>query len=112
MLPLQRLIPLLRLRILLPLLFLSNLFLLIEALLRLLEGSVLSAELCLDIKPFRIITTLLDKAEIGPLIIDQIMVDIWRALHHMSRLGPKSDRQLCDERRKHPTSNRRRNRTG
>ena len=69
-----------------------SLQLLIEALLKLLEDSVQSAALNLDIKPFRIITTLLDKAEIGPLIIDQIMVDIWRALYHMSReVGEKQE---------------------
>ena len=69
-----------------------SLHLLIEALLRLLEGSVQSASLCLDIKPFRIITTLLDKPEIGPLIIDEIMVDIWRALYHMSQeVGEKQE---------------------
>ena len=63
-----------------------SLQLLIDALLRLLEGSVESAGHSLDIKPFRIITTLLDKPEIGPLIIDQIMVDIWRSLYHMSQV--------------------------
>jgi hypothetical protein len=38
----------------------------------------------LDIKPFRIITTLLDKAEIGPIIIDSIVLDIFRTLYHMN----------------------------
>lgn len=38
----------------------------------------------LDIKPFRIITTLLDKAEIGPIIIDRIMLDVFRTLYHMA----------------------------
>ena len=60
--------------------------LLIKALLRLLEQSIPSGPVptTLDIKPFRIITTLLDKAEIGPVIIDQVMVDIFRCLYHMS----------------------------
>ena len=32
----------------------------------------------LDIRPYRIITTLLDKQEIGPDIIDDIILDIFR----------------------------------
>jgi len=49
----------------------------------------------LDIKPFRIITTLLDKIEIGPAIIDRIMLDIFRTLYHMSNYlqkNPTSDK--------------------
>jgi hypothetical protein len=33
---------------------------------------------------FRIITTLLDKPEIGPHIIDAIILDVFRTLYHMS----------------------------
>jgi hypothetical protein len=33
----------------------------------------------------RIITTLLDKPEIGPHIIDDIILDIFRTLYHMSQ---------------------------
>ena len=59
--------------------------LLILALLRLLERAVPHGNVdSLDIKPFRIITVLLDKAEIGPVIIDRIMVDVFRCLHHMT----------------------------
>ena len=38
-----------------------------------------------DIKPFRIVTTLMDKTEIGPVIIDRIMLDTLRTFYHMSR---------------------------
>ena len=62
-----------------------SLDLLILALLRLLERAVPHENVdSLDIKPFRIITVLLDKAEIGPVIIDRIMVDVFRCLHHMT----------------------------
>ncbi len=33
---------------------------------------------------YRIITTLLDKPEIGPHIIDAIILDVFRTLYHMS----------------------------
>ena len=59
--------------------------LLIKALLRLLEMAIPVGSVdTLDVKPFRIITTLLDKAEIGPVVIDRVMVDIFRCLHHTS----------------------------
>ena len=59
--------------------------LLVLALLRLLELAVPHGNVdSLDIKPFRIITVLLDKVEIGPVIIDRIMVDVFRCLHHMT----------------------------
>ena len=32
---------------------------------------------------FRVVTVLLDKPEIGPLIIDKISLDVFRTLHHM-----------------------------
>ena len=31
----------------------------------------------------RVVTVLLDKQEIGPLIIDKISLDVFRTLHHM-----------------------------
>jgi hypothetical protein len=39
----------------------------------------------------RIITTLLDKPEIGPQIIDEIILDIFRTLYHMSPTHSSAD---------------------
>ena len=35
------------------------------------------------LKLIRVVTVLLDKQEIGPLIIDKISLDVFRTLHHM-----------------------------
>ena len=35
------------------------------------------------LKILRVVTVLLDKQEIGPLIIDKISLDVFRTLHHM-----------------------------
>ena len=51
----------------------------------------------LDLKPYRIITTLLDKAEIGPLIIDKIMLDIFRTLYHMSNYQQENPTNTSQE---------------
>jgi len=53
----------------------------------------------MDIKPYRIITTLLDKPEIGPDIIDHIILDIYRTLYHMSYLYPNAPNSETDSSR-------------
>ena len=69
--------------------------LLIQALLRLLKLSIPSSSGSqLDVKPFRIITTLLDKADIGPVIIESVMVDIFRCLFHIISSNPGHKQEL------------------
>ncbi len=38
-----------------------------------------------DLRPFRLLVSLLDKPEIGPLVIDDIIVDVFRTLYHAHR---------------------------
>jgi hypothetical protein len=40
-------------------------------------------EQAVDTRAYRVVTSLLDKPEIGPAIIDRISLDIFRSLHHM-----------------------------
>jgi len=69
--------------------------LIVPAVLRILEESlpVSGSKDPIQTKPYRIITTLLDKPEIGPLIIHDIIIDIFRTLYHMSKLTGLSGNQ-------------------
>ena len=35
-----------------------------------------------DLKPYRLLITLFDKPEIGPIVLDEVILDVFRALHH------------------------------
>lgn len=41
-----------------------------------------------DLKPYRLFLTLLDKPEIGPLVIDDLILDVFRALYHAYKSDP------------------------
>ena len=60
--------------------------LLIEAIKSLLQRSLDNPEQP-DLKSYRLIMTLLDKPEVGGVILDQIMIDVLRSLYHSNQRG-------------------------
>ena len=44
----------------------------------------------------RVVTVLLDKQEIGPLIIDKISLDVFRTLHHMFQVKTMEAATNCN----------------
>ncbi len=58
---------------------------LVDALRLVLARSLESREQQPDLRPFRLLVSLLDKPEIGPLVIDEVIVDVFRTLYHASR---------------------------
>ena len=67
--------------------------LLIEAIKALLQRSLENSDLQPDLKSYRLIMTLLDKPEVGGVILDQIMVDVFRSLYHSSQGVNKVNKQ-------------------
>lgn len=45
-----------------------------------------------DLKPYRLLMSLLDKSEIGPVILDDILLDLFRTLYKSCK-----DKKCCDE---------------
>ena len=77
---------------------------LIEALRAILRNSLRSDEQP-DLKPYRLLTTLLDKPEIGPVVIDNVIIDIFRTLYHSfhnDRIGMRTGKKgaIADEEKK------------
>ncbi len=58
--------------------------LLVEGVRAILRNSLVSSkgDQMPDLKPFRLLVTLLDKAEIGPVIMDDIIIDVFRTMYH------------------------------
>ncbi|XP_059082535.1 protein dopey-1-like isoform X2 [Tigriopus californicus] len=46
-----------------------------------------------DLKPYRLFLTLLEKPEIGPLVIDDLILDVFRALYHAYKIDPDKVRE-------------------
>ncbi len=60
---------------------------LVDALILVLSGSLDSgsdsgSQQSPDLRPFRLLVSLLDKPEIGPLVMDDIIIDVFRTLYH------------------------------
>lgn len=47
-----------------------------------------------DLRPYRLLITLLDKPEIGSLVIDDIIIDVFRTLYHCFHKDDKSRQEL------------------
>ncbi len=52
-----------------------------------------------DLKPLRLLVTLLDKPEIGPLVIDDVIIDVFRMLYHSYQAMEQRDHKSEDIRR-------------
>ncbi|KAG8582096.1 hypothetical protein GDO81_007920 [Engystomops pustulosus] len=57
--------------------------LLVQAMVGILQGKELSSEKALmqDLKPFRILISLLDKPELGPAILEDVLIEVFRTLY-------------------------------